>query len=77
MAMESDLELMLRVRAGDAASYETLLRRYRLPRLRKKAVAAASCRHLALKSLELWRGKPAATPRPATFSADCSAGELL
>jgi len=31
MAMESDLELMLRVRAGDAASFETLLRRYRLP----------------------------------------------
>ncbi|MBZ5669819.1 MAG: sigma-70 family RNA polymerase sigma factor [Acidobacteriia bacterium] len=29
--MESDLELMLRVRAGDAASFETLLRRYRLP----------------------------------------------
>ena len=31
MAMESDLELMLRVRGGDAASFETLLRRYRLP----------------------------------------------
>jgi RNA polymerase sigma-70 factor (ECF subfamily) len=31
MAMESDLELMPRVRAGDAASFETLLRRYRLP----------------------------------------------
>jgi RNA polymerase sigma-70 factor (ECF subfamily) len=31
MAMESDLELMLRVRAGDAASFEALLRRYRLP----------------------------------------------
>ncbi len=31
MAMESDLDLMLRVRAGDAASFETLLRRYRLP----------------------------------------------
>jgi RNA polymerase sigma-70 factor (ECF subfamily) len=31
MAMESDLELMLRVRAGDAASFEALLLRYRLP----------------------------------------------
>jgi RNA polymerase sigma-70 factor (ECF subfamily) len=29
--MESDLDLMLRVRDGDAASFETLLRRYRLP----------------------------------------------
>jgi hypothetical protein len=36
MAMESDLDLMLRVRAGDAASFEALPRRYRLPRLRKK-----------------------------------------
>jgi RNA polymerase sigma-70 factor (ECF subfamily) len=31
MAMESDLELMQRIRSGDAASFETLLRRYRLP----------------------------------------------
>ena len=31
MAIESDLELMLRVREGDAASFEVLLRRYRLP----------------------------------------------
>ncbi len=31
MAIESDLELMLRVREGDAASFEILLRRYRLP----------------------------------------------
>lgn len=31
MAIESDLELMLRVRDGDAASFEVLLRRYRLP----------------------------------------------
>ncbi len=31
MAIGSDLELMLRVRAGDAASFEVLLRRYRLP----------------------------------------------
>ncbi len=31
MAIGSDLELMLRVRAGDAASFEALLRRYRLP----------------------------------------------
>jgi len=31
MAIESDLQLMLRVRDGDAASFEVLLRRYRLP----------------------------------------------
>ena len=31
MAIESDLELMLRVRDGDAASFDTLLRRYRVP----------------------------------------------
>lgn len=31
MAMEQDLELMLRVRAGDAPSFDALLRRYRLP----------------------------------------------
>jgi RNA polymerase sigma-70 factor (ECF subfamily) len=31
MPIESDLDLMLRVRDGDAASFETLLRRYRLP----------------------------------------------
>jgi RNA polymerase sigma-70 factor (ECF subfamily) len=31
MAIETDLDLMLRVRDGDAASFETLLRRYRLP----------------------------------------------
>jgi RNA polymerase sigma-70 factor, ECF subfamily len=31
MAIESDLELMLRVRDGDSASFEVLLRRYRLP----------------------------------------------
>ena len=31
MAIESDLDLMLRVRDGDAASFEILLRRYRLP----------------------------------------------
>ena len=31
MAIESDLELMLRVRDGDAASFEVLLRRHRLP----------------------------------------------
>jgi len=31
MAIESDLDLMLRVREGDAASFEILLRRYRLP----------------------------------------------
>ncbi len=31
MAIETDLELMLRVRDGDAASFEVLLRRYRLP----------------------------------------------
>jgi RNA polymerase sigma-70 factor (ECF subfamily) len=31
MAIESDLDLMLRVRDGDAASFEVLLRRYRLP----------------------------------------------
>jgi len=31
MAIESDLELMLRVRSGDAASFETLLCRYRVP----------------------------------------------
>ncbi len=31
MAMETDLELMLRVRRGDADSFEELLRRYRLP----------------------------------------------
>lgn len=31
MAIESDLELMMRVRDGDAASFEVLLRRYRLP----------------------------------------------
>ena len=31
MALESDLDLMLRVRDGDEASFETLLRRYRLP----------------------------------------------
>jgi RNA polymerase sigma-70 factor, ECF subfamily len=29
--MDQDLELMLRVRAGDSASFEELLRRYRLP----------------------------------------------
>jgi RNA polymerase sigma-70 factor (ECF subfamily) len=34
MAIESDLDLMLRVRDGDAASFETLLRRYRLPLVR-------------------------------------------
>jgi RNA polymerase sigma-70 factor, ECF subfamily len=31
MAIESDLDLMLRVRGGDSASFEILLRRYRLP----------------------------------------------
>jgi RNA polymerase sigma-70 factor (ECF subfamily) len=31
MAIETDLDLMLRVRDGDAASFEFLLRRYRLP----------------------------------------------
>jgi len=31
MAMETDLELMLRVRGGDAQSFEELLRRYRVP----------------------------------------------
>lgn len=31
MAIESDLELMLRVRDGDAASFEVLLRRHRVP----------------------------------------------
>jgi RNA polymerase sigma-70 factor (ECF subfamily) len=31
MAMQSDLELMLRIREGDAASFETLLLRYRGP----------------------------------------------
>jgi len=31
MAIESDLELMLRVRDGDAASFDTLLGRYRVP----------------------------------------------
>lgn len=31
MAMESDLDLMQRIRSGDAASFETLLRRYRVP----------------------------------------------
>jgi len=31
MVIETDLDLMLRVRDGDAASFEVLLRRYRLP----------------------------------------------
>jgi RNA polymerase sigma-70 factor (ECF subfamily) len=31
MAIETDLDLMLRVRDGDTASFEILLRRYRLP----------------------------------------------
>ncbi|MGH9406325.1 MAG: RNA polymerase sigma factor [Terriglobia bacterium] len=31
MALDSDLELMLRVRSGDTASFEALLRRYRTP----------------------------------------------
>ena len=31
MAIDSDLELMLRVRSGDAGSFEILLNRYRLP----------------------------------------------
>lgn len=31
MAIDSDLELMLRVRSGDAESFEVLLNRYRLP----------------------------------------------
>src|SRR5579863_7787322 len=31
MAIDSDLELMLRVRSGDAGSFEVLLNRYRLP----------------------------------------------
>ena len=31
MALDSDLELMLRVRSGDAGSFEMLLNRYRLP----------------------------------------------
>lgn len=31
MATDTDLELMLRVRAGDAGSFEELLRRYRTP----------------------------------------------
>jgi RNA polymerase sigma-70 factor (ECF subfamily) len=31
MAMETDLELMLRVRRGDAESFDELLRRYRVP----------------------------------------------
>jgi len=31
MAVETDLDLMLRVRDGDAVSFEVLLRRYRLP----------------------------------------------
>jgi len=31
MVLESDLELMLRVREGDAASFEALLHRYRVP----------------------------------------------
>src|SRR5712692_11662531 len=29
--MDQDLDLMLRVRAGDSASFEELLRRYRVP----------------------------------------------
>jgi hypothetical protein len=47
----------------------------RLKRLPKNGVAAALCRHLALKSLELWRGEPAATPRPATLSPACEAAK--
>lgn len=31
MVLDSDLDLMLRVRQGDAASFDELLRRYRLP----------------------------------------------
>ncbi len=31
MALDADLELMLRVRSGDAESFEVLLRRYRAP----------------------------------------------
>jgi RNA polymerase sigma-70 factor, ECF subfamily len=31
MALDSDLELMLRVREGDAGSFDELLRRYRVP----------------------------------------------
>ena len=31
MVVDSDLDLMLRVRQGDAASFDELLRRYRLP----------------------------------------------
>src|ERR1035441_3918114 len=31
MAIETDLDLMLRVRDGEAGSFEVLLRRYRLP----------------------------------------------
>ena len=34
MAVDSDLELMLRVRQGDASSFEELLRRYRTPLVR-------------------------------------------
>ncbi|MCL5670264.1 MAG: hypothetical protein M1423_03065 [Acidobacteria bacterium] len=31
MAIDSDLELMLRVRQGDSESFDELLRRYRAP----------------------------------------------
>ena len=38
-------------------------------RLMKKGVEAALRRHTALNSLEIWRGKPAATSRRTTFSS--------
>jgi hypothetical protein len=38
-------------------------------RLMKKVVAADLPRHRALKLMEIWRGKPAATSRRTTFSS--------
>ena len=40
-------------------------------RMMKKVVAAGLPRHRALKSTEIWRGKPAATTRRTAFSSSC------
>ena len=40
-------------------------------RLMKKGVAAGLSRHRALNPKEIWRGKPAATPRQSPISSAC------
>jgi len=43
----------------------------------KNQVVAALRRHLVLISVEIWRGKPAATSRRTGFSAACKPFEVF